>query len=295
MFLSSGLDFIQFLHQFRSPSLDLFFKALNFFDRPEFFLILVSAVWLGYDWKAGIRLFYLLLVSNLANQILKDFFELPRPFHLNPSLGIIQVESYGFPSGAAQTAVLLSGLLVVYWKSHWKWITAFTYFFLISLSRLYLGVHFPSDILGGWMIGGSLLMLFLFLQPRIETYLEKLDLFNLLIISQLIPLLLLTWHSSVPAIRVCSVAMGTGIGLFITYRYDLLISLPENYTQLVMRAIIGILGTFLCYGVTSKFLGSTSDVQLFIQFFLIGIWASLGGNMLFRFIFPNSRLSIEKV
>lgn len=80
-------------------------------------MILIPAIWCAYGWKAGLRLTYILFLSSLINFTMKGLFLLPRPFHLNPDIGIIQVDNYGFPSGAAQSAVLLSGLLVTYWKT----------------------------------------------------------------------------------------------------------------------------------------------------------------------------------
>jgi membrane-associated phospholipid phosphatase len=288
------LDWIYFLHQFRTPLLDEFFKALNFFDRSEFFFILIPTVWLGYHWKAGFKLFYLFVISNLINHALKEFFAYPRPFHFDAELGIIQVKGYGFPSGAAQSVILLSGLLLIYWKSHWKWLVALSYAFLISLSRLYLGVHFPSDIVGGWIVGGLLLILFLFLHPRLEGRLETLSLPALFAISQLIPLLLLILEYSLPAIRVCSTAMGMGLGLCIVHRHHLFISAPKDYREMTIRAIIGVLGTFACYELTSLLLFSSSTVYLFMQFFLLGLWTSLGANLVLRMIFPSRAISIEK-
>ncbi len=289
--LFSELEYIHFLHQFRTPVLDQFFKILDFFDTPQFIFIIVPAVWLGYHWKAGFRLFYLLLASNLLNDYLKGFFRLPRPFHLDPQVGLVKVSGYGFPSGAAQTVILLSGLLLVYWKNPWKWFVACIYISLISLSRLYLGVHFPSDILGGWMIGACLLMLFIFLQPIIETKLEQLKPSYLFLISQLIPFLLAMGLQSLAAIRVCSVAMGMGAGLLMTYRCNLALLPPKGFKEASLRAAIGIIGTFLCYALTSYLL-FVSKFDLFVQFFLIGIWISLGVNAVLRSLFPDQKPSV---
>jgi membrane-associated phospholipid phosphatase len=63
---------------------------------------------------------------------------------------------YSFPSGHAMTSMTLIALLVVLtWGSVWCWLTVIlgsVYIFAIGWTRLYLGVHFPSDIIAGWMV-----------------------------------------------------------------------------------------------------------------------------------------------
>lgn len=172
------LNFIHFIHEFRVPHFDQFFKFLNFFDRMEFFYIFIPFVWLRWGWKMGLRVLCILLLSKLSNHTLKHIFLSPRPFHIDPSVGIIQVKGWGFPSGAAQTVILLSGILINAWKSAWKWVVALSYIVLISFSRIYLGLHFPSDILAGWVVGFGLWAVYTYVFPPLEEHLGKLKIFS---------------------------------------------------------------------------------------------------------------------
>jgi hypothetical protein len=65
--------------------------------------------------------------------------------------------SFGLPSGHAQNAVAIWGGLALWLKNRWGWVISGVIILLISLSRLYLGVHFPTDVLGGWILGGLLI------------------------------------------------------------------------------------------------------------------------------------------
>jgi membrane-associated phospholipid phosphatase len=217
------LEFIRFLHQFRNPFLDQFFKSLDFFDRSEFFFLLIPIIWLGNGWKAGLRLFYIMFLSSVTNQALKALFLSPRPYHLDPSIGVIEVSGLGFPSGAAQTVILLSGILLTSWKSPWRWPVVFTYILFVSFSRIYLGLHFPSDISAGWIVGAGLWAIYTYIFPVIETKLKKLQTVSIFLLSQIVPLLLLTWQTSLAKSRICGSAMGIGIGLLIAYHYKWLL------------------------------------------------------------------------
>jgi len=170
----SELELIRFIHEFRSPFLDSFIKLFDYFDRQEFFFILIPIIWLGSGWKTLIKLIFILLISGLINYNLKVFFSLPRPFHIDPSLGIIQVKGYGFPSGAAQSVILLSGILLGWKNNFWTGCLAVLYIVSVSFSRIYLGIHFPSDILAGWLIGVLLWLMYAYGMPFIESKLHRL-------------------------------------------------------------------------------------------------------------------------
>lgn len=286
MMLDQGLEFIQWVHQFRSTPTDLFFISLSSFDRQEFLFVLIPIIWINYGWKSGLRLSYILLLSSVTNRVLKDFFLSPRPFHIDPSVGVIQVPGFGFPSGAAQTVILLSGLLLRYWENSWKWVVASIYILSISFSRIYLGVHFPGDILGGWLVGFGLLLLFFYTQPPIERQLNRMSPLSLFLLSQTIPLFMFLGHQST---RMSSVAIGMGIGVFIAHSYQFFLTPPNTNKEYILRALVGVLGTFACYILT----GSLLDIPVFLQFLLVGLWISLGSHLVYHKFFTHHKASLK--
>lgn len=133
------------------------FAALR---RQWVYALLVLAVWLG---------------GHLLNQFLKALFARERPFFLEP---LAIATNYSFPSGHAMAGIACYGLLayILYLRVENRWmrigILSFTFLLviLIGFSRLYLGVHFLSDVLAGFAAGALWLIvclgLFYRLRPR---------------------------------------------------------------------------------------------------------------------------------
>lgn len=286
-FHSAELQIIQFIQEYRNPVFDAFFTFLNLFDTPAFFFVLIPAVWLGKGWKTGLKVSYILFLSGLINHALKGLFLFPRPFHLDPSLGVIQVSGYGFPSGAAQTVMLLSGILLTSVKSPWKWCIALLYILSISFSRLYLGVHFPTDILAGWAVGFALWVFYATAFPAIEKRLAKWKAPTLFLLSQLGPLVPLIVPHTSSAIHICACAMGMGAGLFINHVRNWFLSTSKNKKEGSLRGLIGIGGTFFCYFILSKLPIPQAPPTEFFEFFILGLWVATGSTLLCRQIFPG--------
>ncbi|NNM43352.1 MAG: phosphatase PAP2 family protein [Chlamydiae bacterium] len=287
MLFSPDLEFTKFLHQFRSPFLDSFFTFLNFFDTGEFLFILIPALWIGYNWKAGARLFYIILLSGLTNLGIKSIFLEPRPYQIDPSLAVIEVSGYSFPSGAAQTAILLSTLLVFYWKNKWKWFVALNFLFWVSLSRIYLGAHYPRDILAGWFVGFVLLLIFFYIFPLIEKLFTRISKISAFLLSIAPPILLMLIFTNKPVVRFASLALAAGIGIIVSTRYKIHLPLPKSTWDSILRTVIGVAGTFALYSLASLLPLQGPLPATFVKNFIIGLWLSLGASILCRRIFSG--------
>ncbi len=149
-------------------------KIISFLGNEEFFLLVAPVVLWCVDVGLGLRVGLLLMVSGGINYAVKIVFHAPRPFWYDPRVQALSTETgFGIPSGHSQHAVAVWGSLANGLKRRWAWITAIVIIGLIGVSRLYLGMHFPTDVLAGWLIGAVVLWLFVKLEAPVMGWMRR--------------------------------------------------------------------------------------------------------------------------
>ena len=115
--------------------------------------------------KIGVSIFANLAIITALNQLLKNILQRPRPTEYR----IIEETGYSFPSGHSMISMAFYGYLIYliykYVKNKYvKWISMVLLSILIcsiGISRIYLGVHYTSDVLGGFLISISYLVMYI--------------------------------------------------------------------------------------------------------------------------------------
>ncbi len=153
VFFESGIAFLRSI-QALGQGLVLPMQAITFLGSEEFFLLILPALYWCLDASLGFRVALILLVSNSLNGMLKLAFHAPRPYWVSTEVRAFAAEtSFGAPSGHAQIATSVWGMVAVSVRRSWVWILCLSLIFLIGFSRLFLGVHFPHDVIFGWLFG----------------------------------------------------------------------------------------------------------------------------------------------
>ena len=169
-----GIEVIRVIQRIETPALTALMRFIAALGTEILYVPLILFMLWWIDEKRGLRFGILMILSVWINLFMKDFLQQPRPFNLDPSLGMIAVSGYGAPSGHAQLAAIFWILMAVWLKKVWPkrrtaiWAAAISVILLVGFSRLYLGVHFPTDLLAGWMLAGIILFIVFMLGPHIE-------------------------------------------------------------------------------------------------------------------------------
>lgn len=145
-----------------SSALVAFWKAVTILGNEEFFLLLIPIVYWCISSRRGLELGVLIIGGDALNVLLKLFFSMPRPYWIGHSVHALTTDaSFGLPSSHAQNAVAVWFFLAyLASKKHGRvlpYSVATLVILLVSLSRVVLGVHFPIDVVAGWVLGFCLL------------------------------------------------------------------------------------------------------------------------------------------
>ena len=152
--------------------------------------ILIGITYLG-NWQTVVILAFVLLAnpgtrrkigvpytitaasSTIIYKVAKSIFQRPRP---DLSVRIIEEGGYSFPSGHAMNCIVIYGILIYLTRRYCRnkkaanGITFLLGFLILAIgcSRVYVGVHFPTDILGGWSLGIGVLTVTIIVIERIR-------------------------------------------------------------------------------------------------------------------------------
>jgi membrane-associated phospholipid phosphatase len=290
-------------------------ETISFFGTENFFLLLLPALYWCVEAGSGLRVGIILLLSTSVNDSLKMAFHGPRPYWISSDvIGYSSETSFGAPSGHAQIAVGVWGMLAARTGKWWGWLIAILVILLIGISRLYLGVHFLHDVILGWLIGAALLWLVIRFWRPVTVWANGINLGQQILVSFLgslvlilfsfIPFFWLTtthWQAPQAWAQYASetISMGGSITTAGTL-FGLLAGLAWFNRQggfrsdgptlkRILRFVLGVVGVLVFYvGLDVLFGAIAPDAEAllpyslrYIRYALVGAWVSAGAPWMF--------------
>ena len=164
------LEIIKAIQSISSPVWDAVFEGITFLGEQEVAILVGAALLLCLNKRKGFEFAYLLVTGLLVNVTLKEIFDMPRPIGLEGvrSLRVETATGKSFPSGHTQTATMLYWWLQSQIRKPIVTVISLIVIFGVGLSRLYLGVHWPIDVLAAIGIGMAWVWLMAKVYPKLE-------------------------------------------------------------------------------------------------------------------------------
>jgi len=273
------MEFIQFLFNdntsvflrgIGTPFLDILFKVLTNLGSEPVYILIASLIFWCYDRRMGIRTLYVIMFSAYVALLAKTLFGMPRPPEY---LHKVTENDFGFPSGHALLSSGFWGYMGMCFKNSRIIIVGAIAVFLVSLSRLYLGVHYPGDIAGGVVFGLTVAFVFYKGETGIAGLFEKQDRTTKYLIALFLPAILVLIASLqgdlvIEQIELGLVMASLGAG-YLLEEENIRFQDTKNKKQLLKRALVGIviLGTIF---VVSELLSLIIPVFTYIKYVLLG-------------------------
>ncbi|MDR1250236.1 MAG: phosphatase PAP2 family protein [Treponema sp.] len=300
-----GIELIQGIQGIQSAGLTAFVKAFTALGTELLYIPALLLLFWCVNEKKGAHLGFIVILSVFANGFFKDLLKQPRPFALEPSVGLAFEPSYGIPSGHAQLSLCFVLPLAI-WAGRSKFarsggakaairLGAALFILCIAFTRLYLGVHFPTDILAGWLLGGVVLGLWFLLEPRTAPLLETGGLRSRMIAAAAA---VIGMNALYPAGRsLGGLFLGFGAGCALMSERFPFSAASGSVSVRLVRYALGLAGGALIYLVLKlafpgedslfsalPYWGASSpyyDLGRFLQYGLLGFWAAALAPRLF--------------
>ena len=263
-------EILRFLQAAANPVLDMLAVGVTFFGELSFVVPVVAFFYWCVDKEQGLWLCWCAGFTNLFSHAIKGFLKIERPIG-KPGIRSIFTESatgYSFPSGhATNSAALLSGFARSKGGKR-LWTAAVILPLLVSLSRLYLGCHWPMDVLGGYLIG---LLMPLLLYPLFCRYKDRAYLLFFFGTVLFLPLFGLLGEDALDFWKLLGFNFGCVFGSFLEEKF-VRFSVEGTKKQKVLRFFLGFLFLGAFYLLMKLFFPSTIPFT-FLRYFVVSVRA----------------------
>lgn len=165
------MEFLYLLENIRMPVLNELMLAVTTLGEETAFLVIALIVFWCVDKKKGYYVMAVGFMGTILNQVLKLACRVPRPWVQDPNFAILEqareaAAGYSFPSGHTQTAVGTFGSIAAFTEKKWLRNACILLAVFVGFSRVYIGVHFLSDVLMG--AGMACMLIWLLKKPVLE-------------------------------------------------------------------------------------------------------------------------------
>ncbi|OOB77979.1 MAG: hypothetical protein BEN18_09410 [Epulopiscium sp. Nuni2H_MBin001] len=271
------IQILQYLESIRNPILDFFMETLTMLAENTFILAILTIIYWCLNKKIAIKMSWIVLFNGVLNGMLKNMINKPRPFEYGiiKPLHLETATSSAFPSGHTQTATAFWGSAIIIFQNKKVWILGVLMSIIIAVTRLYLGVHWPSDVIGGLLAG----ILGVALANKLLNSNIGFEKLHIIAISGALILVYLMPVDD-DFVNTVSALFGLIIGQYFEERYINFNPIAERNIQ-IKKVIIGLIGLVIIYFIFEK-LVIISKITQMCKYILLMLWITLVAPYFFK-------------
>jgi len=292
------MELLRTLETIRSPFLDFLFGLITRLGEETILVVAICAIYWCINKHMGYIMSLTFFLSSLAVQGLKIVFRLPRPWIVDPTFEPVggatrMATGYTFPSGHTQNGAAILGSLGLQLRHKAPKIILITLAFLVAASRLYLGVHFLSDVIASLVITFAVIWVAMRVIPKEATCIKR----ELIIPGVLVALgtLVIVYAAVLYArdisqasqirdsVRTAGASIGFGVGMFVERMYIRFLVKAKSILWQALKLVLGIVGVVAIQeGV--RLISSSLPMDV-VRYFLMVIWMTVVYPLVIRRFF----------
>jgi len=282
------MDILWSLEGIRTPFWNSFFELITRFGEETILIVVFCIVFWSINKRMGYVMGVSFFLSSLFVQGMKIIFRIPRPWVVDPNFAPVQTAvseatGYAFPSGHTQNAAALLGSLGALIKQNIVKVILFLLAILVAFSRLYLGVHYLSDVVVSLLVTFTIIFFTCKVLPT-ETKNKKRELILPIIVLAIAAIVIIIiaylYHNEITearqlrdSSRAAGAAIGFAIGMYIERIYIQFSTKTKSFLHQIIKIIIGIAGV-LAFQEGFRILGD-GLIGDSARYFFIVIWIAI--------------------
>ncbi len=269
------VNIIKAIQSISSPFFDSFFEGVTILGEQLAYIVVFSILYWCWNKKEAAKLILVFLLSAIVNNGLKGIIMRERPIGYEGIFSIREHTATGssFPSGHTQSTATFFYYIAYMLKKPWVTVISVIMICLVAFSRMYLGLHWLSDVIGSILVAIFMVRVGLMIFKTFD--IKKL--FIVLILVNIITILVVTEDLIVAT----AIITGAIIGLVIEHKYIDFSNKTAKFATQLVKVIFGLLIVMLIKEGVKLF---TPDTYLFdyIRYMIIGLWVSAGAPYFFK-------------
>ncbi|MBL3822184.1 phosphatase PAP2 family protein, partial [Bacillus cereus] len=229
--------FLEWMISLEGSVLTAFFKLVSIIANETLYLIVISISYWCVSKRKAFHMIVMLCFSGYIGIVIKEFMKTPRPYTYDgiQSLYEKSAASYSFPSTHVQLATTFWGSFMILCKKRIIWIIGIVFIILVAISRLYLRVHWLSDIIGAVLF--SVIVVYLYTKVTMGLSDRKFILLQRIILA--VSLIMYVMTSQVDNLKLLGVLTGSTIGIMLENHF---INMNESndFKMQVVKTVLGL-------------------------------------------------------
>ncbi|SFJ38064.1 Membrane-associated phospholipid phosphatase [Terrisporobacter glycolicus] len=301
--MGSQLDILMYLQSIRNELLTGIFTFFTICTEVPVITVLTGVIYWCINKKAGQRTIFALCGSLNINAGVKNYVKMPRPIGTDglQSLRIETATGYSFPSGHTQTSTTFWTSMMYLFKKSWIYIIGILMIIGAGISRLYLGVHWPMDVIVAWGFGIVLSIIFI----KLFDYIDDSKNYYILVVLMLIFGVCTYFIGGEDLYKMFGLYTGFALGYMVedtfinfsteneTRRKNIFAKNPskkEGLGKKILRFVVGIISLLavyllLNYVQDTLIVNKTEEIINIIKYFkytIVVFWGVAGAPALFK-------------